>query len=105
TLYRIAQFAEDEREMLIAGFANTPSGGSYCQIDQEVLENYRAMQRSMIKILEQGIAEGVLRPCSPQLYEIALNGHLRTLLAHWAFLANFPLKAKMDEMLEFFLLG
>lgn len=105
TLYRIAQFAEDERELLLAGFANTPSGGSYCQVDREVLENYRGMQQAMIGMMERGIREGFLRPCSPLMYEMALSGHLRTLLAQWAFLGPFPLKPKVDEMLEFFLLG
>ena len=105
TLYRIAQFAEDERELLLASFANTPSGGSYCQVDQDVLANFRAMQQALIEILELGIDEGVLRRCSPQMYEMALSGHLRTLLAHWAFLGPFPLKPKIDELVEFFLLG
>ncbi len=105
TLYRIAQYAEDEREMLLAGFANTPSGVSYCQVDQDVLENFRAMQQAVIGIMQRGIDEGVLRPLSPSLYEMALSGHLRTLLSHWAFLGPFPLKPRIDEMLEFFLLG
>lgn len=105
TMYRIAQFAEEERELLLAGFANTPSGGSYCQIDPAIVENYLAMKQAMIELMERGIAEGALRANGAQMYEMAISGCLRTLMTRWTFQGPFPLKPQIDEMLEFFLLG
>lgn len=105
TLYRVAQFAEDEREILLAGMSNTPGNGAIYQLDSEMLKNFHTMEQAMVRLMERGIEEGILRPGNALMYEMALNSYFRALLARWAIFGPFPLKSQIDEMLEFFLLG
>jgi AcrR family transcriptional regulator len=104
-LYSLTEFAEQEREIFLAAMASTQMGEPVCQVDEEIMANYKANQQVFLSLMEQGIAEGTLRAADPSLYSMALGGHLHALTIRWAFEGPFPLKPQIDDALELFLRG
>jgi len=104
-LYRMAQMAEETREFFLAGMANTPMGQPSCQMEDAHLTHYAAMRQSMIELMQRGIDEGVLKPGNPEIYAMALGGHLQSLTMNWALYGPYPLKPRIDLLLEIFLFG
>ncbi len=105
TLYRLAKLAEDERELFLAGFANTPVGEPINQIDEDLLEHASAMHCAVVTLMKRGIEEGTLQPRDPRDYAMALGGHLKAMTGHWAHFGPFPLKPHIETALEIFLYG
>ena len=104
-LYRLAEFAEEERELYVAAMVNAPMGPPSGKVDEEILTTYRANQRVWLDLMEQGIASGALREADPMDYVLALGGHLHSLTIHWAFEGPFALKPAIDRVLEIFVEG
>ncbi|AWV90269.1 hypothetical protein DN745_13385 [Bradymonas sediminis] len=105
TFYGMAKMAEDTREFFLAGMANTPMGAVGCEMESAYMDHYRTMRSSMIALMQRGIDEGVLRPNPAELYSMALGGHLHSVVMHWAIHGPYPLKPKIDQLLEIFLTG
>lgn len=104
-LYRMAEMAENTREFFLAGMANSPKGQPACQMEDVHMKNYNAMRNAMIALMQRGIDEGALKPRPPELYSMALGGHLHSLVITWALHGPFPLRPKIDQLLDIFLNG
>lgn len=104
-LYRMARMAEETREFYIAGMANTPIALPATQLEDTHLDNYLAIRDSMVALMQRGIDEGVLKPGDPELYAMALGGHLQSLTMNWALYGPYPLMPRIDQALEIFLFG
>lgn len=104
-LYRMAQMAEETREFFLAGMANTPMGQPSRQMEDAHLGHYAAMRQSMIELMQRGIDEGVLKPGDPEIYSMALGGHLHSLTMNWALYGPYPLKPRIELLLDIFLFG
>ncbi|RAL21130.1 hypothetical protein DL240_13430 [Lujinxingia litoralis] len=104
-LHNLADFAEEERELYLAGIVNAPMSPAAGQIDDEIRALYATHQQVLRALMAEGIAEGALRPGDPLDYALALGGTLHSLTLHWAFEGPFALKPAIDRALDLFLQG
>lgn len=105
TLYSIAEFAENDRDLFLAAMANAPLGESPMTLEEEFLEKHNQMRDAFHQLMVRGIEQGVLRDYDPATLAMALGGHLQALTGHWALEGPFPLKPHMDDVVELFLHG
>lgn len=105
TLYRMAQMAEETREFFLAGMANTPRDMASYRRDEVCLQHFHTMRQAMVALMQRGIDEGVLTARNPEVYSMALGGHLHSLTMRWAMDGPFALKPCIDQALEVFLAG
>lgn len=101
-LYRLAEFAEQERDMFIATMMWLPT----LSPDELPLDKFTAFDEGFTRIMQQGIDEGVLRADgNPQLYAMALGGMLSAINHRWCLQGPFEMKPKIDAMYDIFLRG
>ncbi len=101
-LYRLAEFANDERDVFIAAISWAPPVG----LESDEANAHRsAFGDAMIALMKQGIEEGVLREEAPELYAMAFGGMLNALNEAWILTGPFDLKPRIDELYTLFLRG
>lgn len=102
-LYRMAQFAEQERDVYIVavnwGMQRMVSDGEGWMRDRA------AFGDPFVEIMRRGIDEGKLKPANPELYAMALGGMLGGLNQVWIAKGPFDLKPHIDELVELFMHG
>ena len=100
-LYRMAEFAEAERDMFIAAMMWLPTVSP----DEYPVENFVVFELAFVRLMEQGIAEGVLREGDPVTYAMAFGGMMSAINHHWCVHEPFEMKPFIDKMFELFLRG
>lgn len=101
SLYRMAEFAEQERDMFIGAMMWLPT----LMDDDFPIEMLNVFEAGIVKLMQQGIDEGVLREGDPALYATAFGGMLQGINHRWALHGPFEMKPRIDEMYELFLAG
>lgn len=105
-LFEFAEMAEDEEELFLASMANSPTPTRIENLDESVVEFYEGYRETMRAIMQQGLEEGVLDDSrGADLYALALGGQIQALIERWAIDGPFPLRPRIEEMLELFLRG
>lgn len=105
-LFQFADMAEQDEEIFLASMANAPAPSRLENLDASMVEFYAKYRETMRTIMEQGRHEGVLDDSrSADLYALALGGQMQALIERWAVEGPFPLRPRMEEMLELFLRG
>lgn len=105
TLYSIAEFAENDRDLFLAAMANSPIAESPMTLDEEFLEKHHQMRDAFYELMSRGVEEGVLRDYDPATLAMALGGSLQALTGRWALEGPFPLKPHMNDLIELFMNG
>ena len=105
TLYNLAEFAENDRDLFLAAMANAPLGDSPMSVDEEFLEKHNQMREAFQQLMARGVEDGVLKDYDPSALAMALGGHLQALTGQWALEGPFPLKPHMDTAIELFMGG
>jgi AcrR family transcriptional regulator len=105
-LYKLAEFAEEEHDLFLASMASAPTPTRAGDLDDSVVEIYEGFQEAMRSVMQQGLDEGILDDSrSADLYGMALGGQVRALIDRWALQGPFPMRPRLEEMLEIFLRG
>lgn len=105
-VFKLADLAESDQEMFLASMANAPAPTRVEDLDESVIEMYEGFQESIRSVMEQGIEEGILDDSrSADLHGLAFNGQIRAVIDRWAIEGPFPLRPRLEELLELFLLG
>lgn len=105
-LFEFSDMAEEKEELFLASMANAPAPSRSENLDDSVVEFYEQYRKTMRSIMGQGIEEGVLDESrSADLYTLALAGQIQALVERWAIDGPFPLRPRMEAMLELFLHG
>lgn len=100
-MYRMAEFAESERDMFIAAMMWLPTLTG----DEFPIDAFNMFEAGMCKLMQQGIDEGVLREGDPVLYASAFGGMMSSINKRWALSGPFDLKPHIDQMYALFLAG
>lgn len=105
-LFEFSEMAEEKEELFLASMASSPSPTRLENLDQSAVEMYERYRETMRSIMSQGLEEGVLDDSrSAELYSLALAGQIQALVERWALAGPFPLRPRMEAMLELFLRG
>lgn len=105
-LFEFSNMAEEEEELFLASMANAPPPSRVEHLDDSAMEIYERYRETMRSIMNQGLEEGVLDDSrSADLYALALAGQMKALVERWAVDGPFPLRPRMEAMLELFLRG
>lgn len=105
-MYKLADFAEEEHDLFLASMASAPTPTRAGDLDDSVVEIYEGFQEAIRSVMRKGLDEGVLDDSrSADLYGMALGGQIQALIDRWAVQGPFPLRPRLEEMLEVFLRG
>lgn len=105
-LSELADLAEEEEEIFRAGMANAPAPTRIEDLDESICEIYFGFREMMDDIVQQGMDEGVLDASrDPEVYSMALGGQFGAVFDRWAMEGPFPLRPRLEAVLELFLQG
>lgn len=105
-MYKLADFAEEEHDLFLASMASAPTPTRAGDLDDSVVEIYEGFQEAIRSVMQKGLEEGVLDDSrSADLYGMALGGQIQALIDRWAIQGPFPMRPRLEEMLEVFLRG
>ncbi len=105
-MFELADLAQDRQEIFLASMANAPAPARADDLDESAIEIYHGFREAMQAIMQQGLDEGVLdERRSAELYSLALGGQFGALIDRWAIEGPFPLRPRLEQILELFLRG
>lgn len=105
-LFEFSEMAEQKEDLFVASMARSPFPTRLENLDDSAVEMYERYRETMRTIMSQGLEEGILEDSrSAELYALALAGQVQALVERWALEGPFPLRPRMEAMLELFLRG
>lgn len=104
---RASQLLETSPNLLVAFIAHRPyATRTHSAFERQALQHYRTHQEQMVRLMDQGIAEGVLREGGASDYALLLTGLLYEFAHKWVTAeGKFDPNQATDRLIELFLTG